>query len=229
MNIKTNIDQVLSRIEAASVRCGAKQPIRLIAVTKSHPLSHIVEARRFGITQIGENKVQEAVKKFINTKSVSGLTKRFIGHLQSNKINKCLALFDTIDSVGSLRLANKINNKAKNLGITIPVLLGVNTTGEAQKSGFSPRETESMLAATNLKNISVGGLMTVGPLNQDTTETRAAFKKLRNLKEELNKQSPGRPLSELSMGMTGDFEIGIEEGSTMIRIGTAIFGERGTR
>lgn len=226
MSIKDNIDRVLSRINETTNRCGATHTVQLIAVSKTQPLSKIVEAHQFGINQIGENKIQEAVEKFTGVNQPRNLTKRFIGHLQSNKINKCLALFDAIDSVDSIKLANKINTKAKAQKKTIPVLLEVNTTNEIQKIGFNPSHIDDMLAALRLDHLSVSGLMTIGPRSKDVKETRSAFKKLRKLKENLNQQHPENALTELSMGMTGDFETGIEEGSTMVRIGTAIFGKR---
>ncbi len=229
MNIKENIEQILGHIDETILRCGRNQPVQLIAVTKTQPLSHILDAHQFGITQIGENKIQEAVEKLTGAPKTVRLTKRFIGHLQSNKINKCLSLFDTIDSVDSLKLANKINNKAEGLGKKIPILLEVNTTEEAQKSGFNPTNTDDMLATLSFKHLSVNGLMTIGPKSKDVRETRAAFQKLRQTKDKLNSQEGGNPLTELSMGMTGDYKIGIEEGSTMVRIGTAIFGERQNR
>lgn len=229
MSIKNNIEQVLSRIDTAIARCGAKQTVQLVAVSKTQPFDKIIDAHKHGITQIGENRVQEAVEKFTHKNEPRGLKKRFIGHLQSNKINKCLQLFDTIDSIDSLRLVQKLNKKAAETGRTIPALLEVNTTGEIQKHGFNPEDVDTMLATLSFENISVCGLMTIGPRCKDTTKTRAAFKKLRHLKDEINRQAEGRPLVELSMGMTGDFEMGIEEGSTMVRVGTAIFGERQTQ
>ena len=226
MSIKNNIEQVLSRINTTKAQCGARQPVQLIAASKTQPLNKIVDAHNNGITQIGENKVQEAVEKFTKKDEPRGLKKRFIGHLQSNKINKCLQLFDTIDSIDSLRLIKKLNKKAADIGKTIPALLEINTTNETQKHGFNPEDIDAILASLGFENISVCGLMTLGPKSKKTTEIRRAFKRLRDLKDEINRQAEGAPITELSMGMTGDLEIGIEEGSTMVRIGTGIFGER---
>ncbi|MDP6991256.1 MAG: YggS family pyridoxal phosphate-dependent enzyme [Candidatus Marinimicrobia bacterium] len=226
MSIKNNIEQVLSRINTTKAQCGARQPVQLIAVSKTQPLNKIVDAHNNGITQIGENKIQEAVEKFTKKDVPRGLKKRFIGHLQSNKINKCLQLFDTVDSIDSLRLIKKLNKKAGDLGKKIPALLEINTTGETQKNGFDPEDIDAILATLSFENIAVCGLMTLGPSSKKTTETRMAFKRLRDLKDEINRQAEGPPITELSMGMTGDLEIGIEEGSTMVRIGTGIFGER---
>ena len=226
MSIKNNIEQVLSRINTTKAQCGARQHVQLIAVSKTQPLNKIVDAHNNGINQIGENKIQEAVAKFTKKDEPRGLKKRFIGHLQSNKINKCLQLFDTVDSIDSLRLIKKLNKKAGDIGKTIPALLEINTTDEPQKQGFNPEDIDTILASLSFENISVCGLMTLGPRNKKTTATRRAFKRLRDLKDEINRQSDGAPITELSMGMTGDFEIGIQEGSTMVRIGTGIFGKR---
>ncbi|MDD9880252.1 MAG: YggS family pyridoxal phosphate-dependent enzyme [Candidatus Marinimicrobia bacterium] len=226
MSIKNNIEQVLSRINTTKAQCGARQRVQLIAVSKTQPLNKIVDAHNNGITQIGENKIQEAVEKFTKKNEPRGLKKRFIGHLQSNKINKCLQLFDTVDSIDSLRLIKKLNKKAGDIGKTIPALLEINTTDEPLKHGFNPEDIDTILASLSFENISVCGLMTLGPRNKKTTATRTAFKRLRDLKDEINRQSDGAPITELSMGMTGDLEIGIQEGSTMVRIGTGIFGER---
>jgi len=226
MSIKNNIEQVLSRINTTKVQCGARQRVQLIAVSKTQPLNKIVDAHNNGIAQIGENKIQEAITKFTKKDEPRGLKKRFIGHLQSNKINKCLQLFDTVDSIDSLRLIKKLNKKAGDIGKTIPALLEINTTDEPQKHGFNPEDIDTILASLSFENISVCGLMTLGPRNKKTIATRRAFKRLRDLKDEINRQSDGAPITELSMGMTGDLEIGIQEGSTMVRIGTGIFGER---
>jgi hypothetical protein len=154
------------------------------------------------------------------------LTKRFIGHLQTNKINSCLELFDTIDSVDSIRLAQKISSRAKALNKTLPILLEVNTSGEAQKHGFTPKQKKEMLSCLEEPNIRVTGLMTVGPRTKDKKQIRKAFVELRNLRDSINQELGSTALKDLSMGMSGDYEIAAEEGSTMIRIGTALFGKR---
>lgn len=155
-----------------------------------------------------------------------GLTKRFIGHLQSNKVKKCIELFDTIDAVDSLGLAQKINIKAKTLNKTIPTLLEINTSGEPQKHGFKPDQIEEMLLCVEASNLNVTGLMTVGPRTKNKEKIRAAFVKLRNLRGLLNNKTNQKVLTDLSMGMSGDYEIAAEEGSTMVRVGTALFGKR---
>ena len=136
MKIKDNLRDVRNRIKSAKDRKSINQAVQVVAVTKTHPLAVIRECYKAGIGSIGENRVQEASEKFQNFSGFSGITKRFIGHLQTNKVKKCLDLFDTIDSVDSIKLARKISNLAESLGKIIPVLLEVNTTKEKQKHGF---------------------------------------------------------------------------------------------
>jgi len=226
MNLSQKLELIQNRIESAKKRGGYGRPVQLIAVTKTRPFSVIEECYKSGITEIGENRVQEAEQKFESFEEFPNLTKRFIGHLQSNKVNKCLDLFDTIDSVDSIKLAKKISGKAAQRGKIIPVLLEVNTSGESQKNGFSPDNIDDMLSSIVLENINVIGLMTVGPLSREEKETRKAFTSLRKLQTRLNNEIGSERIEELSMGMSGDFEIGIEEGSTMVRIGTALLGSR---
>ena len=155
-----------------------------------------------------------------------GLTKRFIGHLQTNKINNCLELFDTIDSVDSTRLAQKISSRAKAFNKHPPILLEVNTSGEVQKHGFTPQQRNEMLFCLEEPNIRITGLMTVGPRTTNKKQIRKAFVALRNLRDSINQELGNAALKDLSMGMSGDYEIAAEEGSTMVRIGTALFGKR---
>lgn len=222
--ITERLKRIQERIAAAAERSGSQRKIQLIAVTKTQPVDQIVAAWQAGLRSIGENRVQEAAQKFPLLPPLAGLTKRMIGTLQSNKINKCLQLFDAIDSISSLDLARKVDAR---LTAPIDALLEVNTSGEPAKSGFPPAATTELLAACELPGLGVRGLMTIGPLSGGPRETRRAFSALHTLLEDLNGQLPAdRKLVELSMGMSDDFEIGIEEGSTMIRIGTAIFGPR---
>ena len=152
--------------------------------------------------------------------------KRFIGHLQTNKVNKCLNLFDTIDSVDSYRLASKIDTSARNKNIKIECLLEINTSGEKQKHGFKPEINKELLSCFDLKNLNITGLMTVGPNTQDKNKIRKSFSLLREIKENINENISTSVLTELSMGMSGDYDIGIQEGSTMVRVGTSLFGKR---
>ena len=179
-----------------------------------------------GINHIGENRIQEAARKFESFDSMPNLTRRFIGHLQTNKVNKCLELFDTIDSVDSFKLAEKINNRSSFLNKKTPILLEINTSGDKSKKGFSPNLNDDLYSVFELNSLRVDGLMTMGPLSQKENETRCAFALLREIKTKINNQLSGDPIKELSMGMSGDYQIGIQEGSTMIRLGTAIFGKR---
>jgi pyridoxal phosphate enzyme (YggS family) len=226
MSLKNAIERIQHKIESAQKRGGHKHPAQLIAVTKTHPFSLIQKCYEAGIEAIGENRIQEATQKFESFELMPTLIKRFIGHLQTNKINSCLELFDTIDSVDSIRLAQKISSRAKALNKTLPILLEVNTSGEAQKHGFTPKQKKEMLSCLEEPNIRVTGLMTVGPRTKDKKQIRKAFVELRNLRDSINQELGSTALKDLSMGMSGDYEIAAEEGSTMIRIGTALFGKR---
>ena len=150
-----------------------------------------------------------------------------IGHLQSNKINKALSIFDTIDSIDTVSLAKKISAKIENKDQNIQTLLEINTSYEQNKFGFLPEDNEGMLESIELTNINVRGLMTLGPNTNNAIEIERSFSRLRKTKEKLNKQLPKElQLTELSMGMSGDYEIAIRQGSTMVRLGSALFGSR---
>jgi hypothetical protein len=226
MSLKDTIKSIRSKIESAQKRGGFSHPVQLIAVTKTHPFSLIKECSDAGITAIGENRIQEASKKFASFDSMPDLSRRFIGHLQSNKVNKCLELFDTIDSVDSVKLLKRISNTALQQERTIHVLLEINTSGETQKHGFLPDQLDEISECFNLPSISIEGLMTVGPFTADKEKIRDSFKQLRALRKRINQSVIQSDMLELSMGMSGDYEIAVEEGSTMIRLGTALFGKR---
>lgn len=226
MNLLQIKHQIQSKIELAQKRGGFSHPVQLIAVTKTHPFTTIENCYKAGLHVIGENKIQEAVQKFESFNSMPKISKRFIGHLQSNKINKCIELFDAIDSVDSLKLARKISNSAKRVNKTIPVLLEINTSGESQKFGFRPDETDEIKYCFDLPNIKIDGLMTVGPLSKDKEKIRKSFRQLCELKDTLNFSINQSSMTELSMGMSGDYEIAVEEGATMIRLGSVLFGNR---
>ena len=153
--------------------------------------------------------------------------KRFIGHLQSNKTKKCVNAFDTIDSIHSLKLLKKVSKQCEKTNKKIKVLLEINTSGEIQKKGFSVEDTNEILQCFEIQNVQVVGLMTMAPFTQDKKKIRASFSLLRSMKEKLNKLLPTKPLKELSMGMSNDYEIAIEEGATQVRLGTVLFGPRG--
>ena len=226
MTIADNLRDIHAHIESAKTRRGTNQAVKIIAVTKTHPFSIINACYNNGIRSIGENRVQEAIKKFQKLSGVPMLIKRFIGHLQTNKVNRCLDYFDTVDSVDSVRLAKKISDRAKYLNRTIQILLEVNTTNEEQKNGFLPEQIGEMLYCSTLSGINIEGLMTVGPLTKNKKDIRRSFRLLRKTKEDLNSKLNKKKINELSMGMSNDFQIAVEEGSTMIRIGTALFGKR---
>jgi pyridoxal phosphate enzyme (YggS family) len=230
VNIKDNVKSVKERIANAQQRGGNKTAIKIVAITKTHPASIIIETQTAGLGTIGENRIQEAENKFSEIVEIlPNITKRLVGHLQSNKINKALNLFDTIDSVDSVKLAHKIAAKAAEQNRIVPVLLEINTSGESAKFGFNPDAIDDMLSCCELRGIHVDGLMTIGPLTRDVPDIRKAFTQLRKLLEILILQTPQNTskLTELSMGMSGDFEIAVEEGATMVRLGTVLFGPRG--
>ena len=226
MSLKDMIKSIRSKIESAQKRGGFSHPVQLIAVTKTHPFSLIQECYDAGITAIGENRIQEASKKFAAFDSMPDLARCFIGHLQSNKVKKCLELFDTIDSVDSVKLLKRISNTALQQERTIHVLLEINTSGETQKHGFLPDQLDEISECFNLPSISIEGLMTVGPFTADKEKIRDSFIQLRTLRTRIKQSVIQSDMMELSMGMSGDYEIAVEEGSTMIRLGTALFGKR---
>jgi len=226
VNLSDRLKTIQQKIELAIQRGGFGRPVVIIAATKTRAPGIVSRCCEAGIKHIGENRVQEAETKFEILGKLPTVTKRFIGTLQTNKVNKCLDLFDTVDSVDSIRLAKKINKRSKTLGKTTPILLEVNTTKEKQKHGFHPDKVEDMAFCVTLKNINVKGLMTLGPRSNHEKETRNAFSLLRKVKDKINAEIGENQLVDLSMGMSADFEIGIEEGSTMVRIGTELFGPR---
>ncbi len=201
--------------------------ITLIGVTKNIGIEDIKKAVSCGLKNIGENKVQEALDKYIYLKQLN-LKWHLIGHLQTNKVKKAVEIFDLIHSVDSLKLANIISKEAKKFGKRQEVLLQVNVSGEETKSGFSLAEIENILPEmSKLNSIMIRGLMTIGPGNQNKDFISSCFKSLKELNEKINKEKYfNHKLDILSMGMTNDYKLAVEEGSTMIRIGRAIFGER---
>ena len=177
-----------------------------------------------GISSIGENRIQEAEKKLKKLPSFNSIKKRFIGHLQTNKVNKCLRLFDTIDSVDTLKLAEKINSSSQPQ--KTECLIEINTSGESQKKGFKAKLSKELISCFSLENLDIVGLMTIGPYTTNENVIRGSFQALRVFKDQINQELGENKLTELSMGMSSDFELGIEEGSTMVRVGTGIFGPR---
>jgi pyridoxal phosphate enzyme (YggS family) len=253
MGLAENIELVRERIAAACARAGRDpSEVTLVAVSKTFPAEAVLEAHRLGVCDFGENRVEEAGEKISNIKyqisnrqsdlrfptsdlqpSISDLRWHLVGHLQSRKAREAIALFDVIHSVDSLKLADKLSRLCIEAGRVMPILLECNVSGEASKYGFSLAasaerehwfgEVEAILA---LPGVRVEGLMTVAPMAADPNEARPVFRALRQLRDDLAARFPQTRWRHLSMGMTDDFEVAIEEGATMVRIGRAIFGER---
>jgi pyridoxal phosphate enzyme (YggS family) len=225
MDLVSNLEQVRRRMAAACERAG-RDPgsVTLLAVTKGQPPESVREAAQAGMTLFGENKVQEGKAKI--PLCPGNLRWHMIGHLQTNKCRDALELFEMVQSVDSLHLAEELNKRAEQAARRLPILLEVNIVGEASKFGYKPDTLLSELERINaLPRLEIHGLMTVPPWSPLAERARPVFRKLRELKVQCE-QVLGAPLPHLSMGMTGDFEVSIEEGATIVRIGTALFGER---
>lgn len=204
------------------------QNVRLMCVSKTHPFEAVEEAYNLGERLFGENRVQEVDNKFPKKGDrAKDLELHLIGHLQSNKAKKALELFDSIDSVDSIKILNKINSYAKNRNEVIDVMLEYNSSKDVNKTGFETYQAikDAAKLAITLDNVNLTGLMTIGPLNGSKKDVREAFKLVREIKEKLEIELSYK-IKELSMGMSGDYDIAIEEGSTIIRVGTKIFGNR---
>jgi pyridoxal phosphate enzyme (YggS family) len=225
MDFAANLEQVRGRIAAACARAGRESSsVTLLPVTKSKPPDVVAEAARAGLSLFGENKVQEAKAKI--PLCPGRLRWQMIGHLQTNKCRDAVDLFEMIQSVDSLHLAEEINRRAEQASKTMPILLEVNIVGEASKFGYKPEQLLADLSQLNkLSRLEIHGLMTVPPWSPVPERVRPVFRKMCELKAQCE-QALGAPMPQLSMGMTGDFEVAIEEGATMVRIGTALFGER---
>ncbi|MAJ50255.1 MAG: YggS family pyridoxal phosphate-dependent enzyme [Flammeovirgaceae bacterium] len=226
MSFNRNLSLIKENVDRAIKRSRYKNTVEIVAVTKTRSFQSIITAHNFGIKSIGENKIQEAEKKFQLLDEMPGLTKRFIGHLQTNKVKKCVHLFDSIDSVHSLKLIKKISTESKKINKKTPVLLEINTSEEKQKKGFLKNSVEEILLCFEQENVEIRGLMTMAPFTNDEILIRDSFAFLRQLKTELSQILKTDKLKELSMGMSNDYEIAIEEGATQVRIGTTLFGPR---
>ncbi|MFA5190315.1 MAG: YggS family pyridoxal phosphate-dependent enzyme [Verrucomicrobiia bacterium] len=220
--IAENLAAVRARIQAAASRAGrSAADVQLVAVSKTHPPEIVREAIAEGVTVLGESRIQEAKAKI--SELPGKLQWHFIGHLQTNKAREAVELFHTIQSVDSVRLARELDKFAGHASRRLAVLLECNVSGEATKFGFKPDEVMEALAELNrLPRLDIQGLMTMAPFFEDPQEARPTFRALRELRDRLQARH-GIPLPTLSMGMTNDFEVAIEEGTTMVRIGTAIF------
>lgn len=226
MTIAGNLARVRERMAAACRRAGrSPDEVTLVGVSKGFRAEAVAEAFSAGLEDIGENRVQEAAAK-IAALAATGVHPRWhlVGHLQTNKAKTAIDLFAIIHSVDSLRLAQALSQRSRQ---PVAILLEVNVAQEPSKFGFAPEEVAPALSSiAALPNLDVRGLMTVAPLTDDPETVRPVFRRLRELRDALGLRPPGGGLRELSMGMTGDFEVAIEEGATMVRIGRAIFGPR---
>ena len=272
MSIAENLAAIHDRMAAAAARAGRRpESITLMAVTKTHPAQRIFEAYEAGQRLFGENRVQEFAEKFPQLTALADAQFHMIGHLQSNKAARAVEIFQAIDSLDSVKLGDRLNAAAAELGKAISVLIEINIAGEEAKSGVAPGspELERILAAAsstdspgapssspsvgervgssgwtsgapsfspasgervgpaNWTHLRIRGLMSIPPFTEDPEEARPYFRRLRALRDQLAARSlPAISLAQLSMGMSHDFEVAIEEGSTCVRVGTAIFGER---
>jgi hypothetical protein len=231
MSIAANLASIGERIAAAARRAGrSPDDVRLMAVTKTQPPERIGEAYQAGQRLFGENRVQEFAVKSARLADWRDAEWHLIGHLQTNKAARTAELFCAVDSVDSLKLAEKLDAAARKLGRKLDLLIEINVGGEAAKSGVAPQSPaleELLLAAPRLEAVVFRGLMTVPPFTDDPEAARPYFRRLRALRDEIAARKPPEvTLSQLSMGMSHDFEIAIEEGSTCVRVGTAIFGKR---
>lgn len=222
--IADNVKLVRERIAAAAARAGRKSgEIELLASTKGRSVGEIEEALGAGIRVIGENRVQEAARKFEAFRGRASV--HMIGHLQRNKVGEALRLFDLIHSVDSLRLAEEIDREGARAGRAVPVLVEVNVSGEERKFGVPPAGLAALLETVGrLGHVRVEGLMTMAPFSEDPEDSRPFFRRLRELAAAAaSAETPRVRMRHLSMGMTQDFETAVEEGATIVRIGTALF------
>ncbi|MDE0299711.1 MAG: YggS family pyridoxal phosphate-dependent enzyme [Candidatus Poribacteria bacterium] len=227
VSVRTNIQSVKNRIASAANRVGRDpHSIELVAISKFKPVSQMMEAIDAGITDLGENRVQEATDK--HCRIDLPVKWHLVGHLQTNKVKQALQMFDLIHSLDSLRLLAEIDRRSGQLNRKTDTLVEVNTSGEESKYGLQPNEVPSFMeSSVEYSHVRIKGLMTIGRLVPDPQEVRPSFALLRRIKDTVDSQRyPNIQMKYLSMGMTNDFEVAIEEGANMVRIGSAIFGER---
>jgi pyridoxal phosphate enzyme (YggS family) len=226
---RARVERVRSEIADAAARAGrGPAEITLVAASKTRSAEEVAEVVSLGVEHVGENRVQEAAQKVERVRALLGRdpTWHLIGTLQRNKVRQALELFDLIHSVDSARLAETLATRAE--GRPVPLLLEVYLGADSSRPGLRPGEVEAAVAAmAPLPGLQIRGLMTVAPLGLDARQTRRVFRRLRELRDALRERRPDLALDELSMGMTDDFGLAIEEGATIIRVGRAIFGERG--
>ena len=226
MDFAANLEAVQRRINAACERAGREpDSVTLVAVTKTQPPNIVAEAAKAGLSLFGENKVQEAKVKI--PLCAGNLSWHMVGHLQRNKAYDAVQLFEMIHSIDSLKLLETIDAACDEAGRSMPVLIEVNVSGESSKFGMAPEAVPGILESANrLMHVNILGLMTMPPFAEQPERARPHFRRLRELRDGW-RAATGMALEELSMGMTHDFEVAIEEGATWIRVGTALFGERG--
>jgi len=224
--IASNLDRLYERVRSSAEKCGRDpDEIRVLAVSKTFSSSEIIEAYCWGQRLFGENRVQEAQKKIAELKGKT-IEWHLIGHLQSNKARLAAQIFDVVQSIDSTRLAIRLDRICQDLGRKLRVYIQLNLAGESQKSGIDPQELPELVDSLDTTEaLKLEGLMTIPPYDENPENTRPYFRRLREILEEINRGRQ-QPLTELSMGMSHDFEVAIEEGATMIRVGTAIFGQR---
>ncbi|MEX2281871.1 MAG: YggS family pyridoxal phosphate-dependent enzyme [Gemmatimonadota bacterium] len=227
--LRENLARVVERIERARDRAGHIDPVTLVAVTKGHAADVVRSAAAVGLEHCGENRVAELEEK-IEEVGRYAVTWHLIGHLQRNKVRRALSLFDLVHSIDSERLANEVSAEAVRVQTTVPSLIQVNVTGEETKGGFNAVTTlepalDAIGRVLSLPGLAVQGLMTMAPLTDDEGTLHKTFARARDLFER-SAQLSGFGAQYLSMGMSNDFEIAVEEGSTMVRLGTILFGER---
>jgi hypothetical protein len=225
--VAARVAEVRERIERARERAGRSDPVTLVAVTKTHRADAVRAVKAAGVADVGENRVQELEEKVaeVGRETVGW---HLIGHLQRNKAGKALPLFDLIHSLDSLRLAEALSAEAVKRGVDVRALVQVNASGEGTKGGFEPDAlVEGVGRIAEMPGMRVEGLMTMAPFTDDEQVVRAAFRRTRELLDDVARQVPGLAGRQLSMGMSNDFEIAVEEGSTLVRVGSVLFGERG--
>jgi hypothetical protein len=224
--ITARLARVRERIERARERAGRGDAVTLVAVTKTHPAETVQAAIRAGVADVGENRVQELEAK-VAAVGRGAVRWHLIGHLQRNKVGKALPLFDLVHSLDSERLALALSAEAAKTGATVRALVEINSVGEASKGGFDAQSAVDAVARmAELPGLELVGMMTMAPFTDDEAVARRAFYNTRRACEEAARQVAGFRAEHLSMGMSNDFEIAVEEGATLVRVGSSIFGER---
>jgi pyridoxal phosphate enzyme (YggS family) len=227
--IRQNIEEIREKIATATARCGRPvEEISLLAVSKTFSADLVAQAAEAGICMFGENRIQEAAGKIPQLSSLPGLQWHLIGHLQINKAKRAAELFDVVHSVDSIKLASRLNESSLSAGKILSVFIQVDLAGEETKFGAEPQQLREIVAAMpDFHNLQLNGLMTIPPYFDDSDQVRPYFSRLREIRDALEAEQPGcLGMKHLSMGMSHDFEQAIEEGATILRIGTAIFGRR---